>query len=59
MTQALTAEEKSKDAFFQSLAGIAEEMVDRHGKEFASGALILAAQWVAQNRIGRKDDPMH
>ncbi|PTX05142.1 hypothetical protein [Pararhodobacter aggregans] len=59
MTQALTNEEKSKDEFFQALARVAEDMVEKHGKEFASGALILAAQWVAQNRIGKKDDPMH
>lgn len=59
MTQALSAEEQSKDKFFQALSKIAEEMVEEHGKDFASGALILAAQWVAQNRIGKSEDPMH
>ena len=38
----LTPEEESKDAFFQELARISEEMVARHGKEFSMGALVLA-----------------
>ncbi|SFD20262.1 hypothetical protein [Tropicimonas isoalkanivorans] len=59
MTQALTAEDQSKDRFFASLAKIAESMVEEHGKDFATGALILAAQWVAENRIGGEKDPMH
>lgn len=53
MKLALTEEEQSKDRFFQALAKVAEEMVETHGKDFASGALILCAQWVAQNRIGK------
>lgn len=48
----LTPEEESKDAFFQELARISEEMVARHGKEFSMGALVLAARWIAENRIG-------
>lgn len=59
MTAALSAEEQSKDRYFQTLAKIAEEMVDEHGKDFATGALILAARWVAENRLGRTEDPMH
>ncbi|WP_121634282.1 hypothetical protein [Tropicibacter alexandrii] len=59
MTQTLTTEEQSKDVYFQSLAKIAEEMIDDHGKDFATGALILAAQWIAQGRIGKAEDPMH
>jgi len=59
MTQALTAEEQSKDKYFETLAKIAEEMVDEHGKDFAAGALILAARWVAENRLGKAEDPMH
>lgn len=53
MTLTLTEEEQSKDRFFQELARVAEEMIEAHGTEFASGALILCAQWVAQHRIGR------
>lgn len=59
MTQALNAEEQSKDRYFQALAKIAEEMIDDHGKDFATGALILAAQWISQGRIGKRGDPMH
>ncbi|ETA52078.1 hypothetical protein [Ponticoccus alexandrii] len=59
MTEALSTEEQSKDRYFQSLAKIAEEMIDDHGKDFATGALILAAQWIAQGRIGKGEDAMH
>ena len=59
MTQALTAEEQSKDRFFQELAKVAEEMVDEHGKDFAAGALVLAARWVAEIRFGMADDLKH
>lgn len=59
MAATLSKEELSKDKYFQSLAKIAEEMVDEHGKDFATGALVLAARWVAENRIGKADDPMH
>ncbi|WP_300581128.1 hypothetical protein [Marivita sp.] len=59
MTQALTAEEQSKDRFFQELAKVAEEMVDEHGKDFAAGALVLAARWVAENRFGKADELKH
>ncbi len=59
MTEALTAEEQSKDRYFQSLARIAEEMIDEHGKDFAAGALVLAARWVAENRIGQDTAKAH
>lgn len=59
MTQALNMEEQSKDRYFQEIAKIAESMIDEHGKDFATGALILAAQWIAQGRLGKAQDPMH
>lgn len=59
MTQALSAEEQSKDRFFQQLAKVAEEMVEEHGKDFAAGALVLAARWVAENRLGKPEDLKH
>jgi len=59
MSVTLSKEEQSKDRYFQSLAKIAEEMVDEHGKDFATGALVLAARWVAENRFGKQEDPMH
>lgn len=58
MNQALNTEEQSKDRYFQDLAKIAEAMIEEHGKDFATGALILAAQWIAQGRLGKGADPM-
>lgn len=49
----LTPEEESKDAFFTRLGTIAEEMSATHGKEFTMGALILAARWIAEGRLGQ------
>lgn len=51
MQAQLTPDEQSKDEFFQKLARLSEEMVARHGKEFSMGALVLAARWVAENRV--------
>lgn len=59
MNKALSAEEQSKDRYFQELAKISEEMIEEHGKDFATGALILAAQWISQGRIGKPEDAMH
>ncbi|MBZ9709717.1 hypothetical protein LB543_23680 [Mesorhizobium sp. ESP7-2] len=49
----ITTEEESKDAFFEQLAKLSEEMVAKHGKDFSMGALVLAARWIAENRIGQ------
>lgn len=54
METELSAEEKSKDAFFERLAKISEEMVAKHGKEFSMGALVLAARWIAENKVGQQ-----
>lgn len=59
MTQALSTEEQSKDRYFQRLATVAEQMVEEHGKDFAAGALVLAARWVAENRLGTPGDVRH
>ncbi len=50
----LTAEEQSKDAFFQRIALIGEEMIAAHGREFATGAFVLAARWISEGRMGAK-----
>ncbi|WP_292393768.1 hypothetical protein [Mesorhizobium sp.] len=47
-----TAEDESKDEFFDRLAKLSEEMVAKHGKDFSMGALVLAARWIAENRVG-------
>ena len=44
-------EEKSKDAFFERIARLSEEMVAAHGKDFAMGSLVLGARWIAEGRI--------
>lgn len=59
MSQALSAEEQSKDRYFQKLAKVAEEMVEEHGKDFAAGALVLAARWVSENRLSKTEDVKH
>lgn len=49
----LTPEEESKDAFFRQIAQLSEAMVSAHGKDFAMGALVLAARWIAADRLGQ------
>jgi hypothetical protein len=47
---ALSEEDKSKDGFFVQIAGVAEAMIARHGKEFAIGTLVLAARFIAEGK---------
>ena len=57
MTQtqaALTPEEQCKDEFFQRIARIGEEMITAHGREFATGAFVLAARWISEGKMGAK-----
>lgn len=42
-------ETASKDVFFQELAAIANAMTAAHGKDFAMGALVLAARFLAES----------
>ncbi|MBX9647417.1 MAG: hypothetical protein K2X57_10215 [Xanthobacteraceae bacterium] len=46
----MSAEDRSKDAFFAQVAEIAEAMIVRHGKDFAIGTLVLAAKFVAEGK---------
>lgn len=48
----LSPEEASKDAFFTQLGALSQEMVAAHGRDFAMGALVLAARWIAEGRLG-------
>ena len=50
----LTADEVSKDAFFQRIALIGEEMIAAHGRDFSTGAFVLAARWISEGRLGAK-----
>ncbi len=38
----------SKDEFFARLARISEEMIAAYDKDFAMGALVLAARFIAE-----------
>jgi len=42
-------ETTSKDRFFQQLAQISDAMTAAHGKDFAMGALVLAARFIAES----------
>lgn len=53
MKPELSPEEQSKDRYFTRIGEIATEMVDDHGKEFAMGALVLAARWIAEGKLGQ------
>ena len=49
-TAAMSAEDQSKDEFFVKLADVAQAMVAAHGKDFAMGALVLSARFIAEGR---------
>ena len=49
-TPKLSAEDKSKDAFFVELARLTEAMIAKHGKDFAMGTLVLSARFIAENK---------
>ena len=46
----LSEEDRSKDEFFVKLAHVAEEMIVAHGKDFAMGALVLTARFIAEGK---------
>jgi len=46
----------SKDLFFQQLGALADAMINSHGKDFAMGALILAARFVAEGKPAEMKD---
>jgi hypothetical protein len=46
----LSAEDRFKDEFFVQIARVAEAMIAAHGKDFAMGALILSARFIAEGR---------
>ena len=49
-TGQLSEEDRSKDKFFVKLAHVAEAMVAAHGKDFAMGALVLTARFIAEGK---------
>lgn len=44
----MNAETTSKDYFFAELGKLADQMVSAHGKDFAMGAMVLAARFIAE-----------
>ncbi|MFA3920546.1 hypothetical protein [Ruegeria hyattellae] len=59
MSDDLSPEEQSKDKFFGELSKISEDMIGKHGKDFAMGALVMAAQWIAKNDPDAQNDTKH
>ena len=49
-TGQLTDEDRSKDELFVKLAHVAEAMIAAHGKDFAMGALVLTARFIAEGK---------
>lgn len=42
-----------KDEYFSRLAAISEEMIQDFGRDFAMGALILAARYIAERDVAK------
>jgi len=42
-------ETASKDAFFAQLSGVSDAMIAAHGRDFAMGAHLLAARYIAES----------
>ena len=50
----MSDEQTSKDHFFAQLASLSEAMTAEHGKDFAMGALVLAARFIAEGEARAK-----
>src|SRR5258708_36321733 len=46
----MTGEHLSKDQFFERLGVIGDEMIAAYGKDFAMGAFVLAARFIAEGK---------
>lgn len=49
-TPELSPEDHSKDAFYAEVAEVAERMIEKHGKDFAMGVLIIGARFIAEGK---------
>lgn len=47
----------SKDEFFKQLASLSDAMSIAHGKDFAMGALVLAARFLAEHQFNGDSPP--
>ena len=53
------AEQRSKDELFVRLALIAQSMIGAHGKDFAMGALVLSARFIAEGKpLVKSESPL-
>jgi hypothetical protein len=43
-------DERSKDAFFAEVGDVAQRMIDKHGRDFAMGVLIIGARFIAEGK---------
>ena len=50
----LSEDDRSKDGFFHDVAALSDAMIAAHGRDFAMGALILAARFIAENKAFTK-----
>ena len=48
MSQETNSDTISKDHFFAQLASLSDAMIVAHGKDFAMGAMVLAARFIAE-----------
>ena len=46
----MTNEPQTKDQFFERLGAIGDEMIAAYGKDFAMGAFVLAARFIAEEK---------
>lgn len=44
----MSQDSTSKDHFFAQLASLSDAMIKAHGKDFAMGAMVLAARFIAE-----------
>jgi hypothetical protein len=51
----MSNEQLTKDQFFERLGAIGDEMIAAYGKDFAMGALVLAARFIAERKPNGED----
>lgn len=45
----------TKDQFFERLGAMGDEMIKAYGRDFAMGALVLAARFIAERKPNGED----
>ena len=50
----MSTDTTSKDYFFAQLASLSDAMIAAHGKDFAMGAMVLAARFIAESEARAK-----